>query len=106
MTHIVSLSREVENYSYDQQTSMSRRDRRPGQQTGGLSHRDGGVQVDIKWGDPYAGKPAICSCKFGLNGRGLLRQCCGTIKSRWCLLLLLLCMARAPHRLAAVYLTS
>jgi hypothetical protein len=46
--------REVEHYTYDQQTSMSRRDRRPGQQTGDLSHEDGGVQVDIKWGDPYA----------------------------------------------------
>ena len=61
LTHIVSLSREVENYTYDQKTSMSRRDRRPGQQTGDLSHKDGGVQVDIKWGDPYAGKPAFCA---------------------------------------------
>lgn len=62
-TCIVSLSREVEHYTYDQQTSMSRRDRRAGQQTGNLSHEDGGVQVDIKWGDPYAGKPAFCACK-------------------------------------------
>lgn len=46
--------REVEHYTYDQQTSMSRRDRRSGQQTGDLTRADGGVQLDIKWGDPYA----------------------------------------------------
>lgn len=34
---------------------MPRRDRRSGQQTGTLTRVDGGVQVDIKWGDPYAG---------------------------------------------------
>lgn len=48
--------REVEHYAYDQQTSMGRRDRRSGQQTGTLTHVGDGVQVDIKWGDPYAGK--------------------------------------------------
>jgi hypothetical protein len=45
---------------------MGRRDRRSGQQTGDLSHVDGGVQLDIKWGDPYAGEPASSACKCRL----------------------------------------
>lgn len=44
-SHDMCTRREVEHYKYGEQTSMGRRDRRSGQQTGTLTKADDGVQV-------------------------------------------------------------
>lgn len=64
----VGSCREVEHYKFGEQTSMGRRDRRSGQQTGSLTKVDGGVQAEITWGDPYAGglrQADMRSCDHG-----------------------------------------
>lgn len=48
----------VENFAFDQQTQMPRRDGRPGCQTGTLNESNDGIQTVITWGNP---NPGMCS---------------------------------------------
>ena len=63
----------VENFAYDQQTQMPRRDGQPGSQTGTLKESKDGIQTVISWGEPNPGMGS----HFSINVAMLATARCG-----------------------------